>query len=120
MSSTLETFLTQLWSSEVSQARQGCNQNPLEVFGFLAFGLYLLNLAMGMNRRKRSVSEDCDEEYDPVYNQELLNSVMAVTSMFRAFINIYYESEEHTGGACKGVHEHFFFFCRRMPLENSL
>ena len=120
MSSTLETFLTQLWSSEVSQARQGCNQNPLEVFGFLAFGLYLLNLAMGMNRRKRSVSEDCDEEYDPVYNQELLNSVMAVTSMFRAFTNIYYQSEEHTGGACKGVHEHFFFFCRRMPLENSL
>ena len=98
MSATLETFLTQVWSSEEIQARQGCNQNPLEVFGFLAFGLYLLNLAMGMNRRKRSVSEDCDEEYDPVDNLELLNSVMAVTSMFRAFINIYYESEEHTGG----------------------
>ena len=52
----LVTVLQSLWplAGSESQARQGgCDSNPLQVFSFLAFGLYLLNLAMGMKRRRR-------------------------------------------------------------------
>ena len=93
----LLTVLHNLWPLSVSgsQARQGgCNNNPLEVFGFLAFGLYLLNLAMGMKRRRRREAEDvCSPEFDPQTNQELMQAVLAFTSMFGGFLSILNETE---------------------------
>ena len=87
--------LRPLFSTE-SQARQGgCDSNPLQVFSFLAFGLYLLNLAMGMKRRRRRQAEDvCDAEFDPQSYPELMQGVLAFTSMFGGFLNILNE----TGG----------------------
>ena len=94
----LLTVLQSLWplAGSGSQARQGgCNSNPLEVFGFLAFGLYLLNLAMGMRRRrKRREAEDvCSPEFDPQTNPELMQAVLAFTSMFGGFLSILNETE---------------------------
>ena len=75
----------------------GCNNNPLEVFGFLAFGLYVLNLAMGMGkRRKRSNSDDiCGQDFNPTSRPELISGVLAFHSMFEGFMNAN-ESEGET------------------------
>ena len=76
--------------------RQGCSNNPLEVFSFLAFGLYLLNLAMAMNkRRKRSVATDdyCQSGLDSEPNPELGEAALAFNSMFWAFIDVLAETE---------------------------
>ena len=94
----LLTVLYNLWPlpGSGSQARQvGCNNNPLEVFGFLAFGLYLLNLAMGMRRRRRREAQDdvCSPEFDPQTNPELMQAVLAFTSMFGGFLSILNETE---------------------------
>ena len=77
------------------QGGYGCNNNPLEVFGFLAFGLYVLNLAMGMGkRRKRSNTDDiCSQDFNPTTRPELINGVLAFYSMFEGFINANYSSE---------------------------
>ena len=72
----------------------GCNNNPLEVFGFLAFGLYVLNLAMGMGkRRKRSDTDTCSPDFNPTSRPEVISGVLAFYSMFEGFINANYESE---------------------------
>ena len=93
----LLTVLQNLWPlpGSESQARQGgCDSNPLQVFSFLAFGLYLLNLAMGMKRRRRDAEDICSPEFDPQTNPELMQGVMAFTSMFGGFLSIINE----TGG----------------------
>ena len=79
--------------STSSQARQGCSNNPLEVFSFLAFGLYLVNLAMGLGgggrRRRRSTkSQDLCQEDDISDRPELMQSIMAFTEMFRAYLAV--------------------------------
>ena len=89
----IDGFLQTILASELQQARQHCNQNPLEVFGFLAFGLYLLNLAMGMGRKKRSAGDSCGHNFDPASNPELVEAVMAFTAMFRGYLSIGSEDE---------------------------
>merc|ERR1739848_52373 len=78
----------------------GCDNNLLEVFGFLAFGLYILNLAMGMGgkRRKRSNTDICSPDFDPTSHPELISGVLAFYSMFEGFINANYESDD---GQCR-------------------
>ena len=79
--------------------RQGCSNNPLEVFSFLAFGLYLLNLAMGMQRRrKRSVSSDVKDNYyqanvESEQNPDLEEAAIAFNSMFWGFIDVLVDTE---------------------------
>ena len=76
--------------------RQGCSNNPLEVFSFLAFGLYLLNLAMGMNkRRKRSVIGDdyCPSSLESEPNHQLGEASLAFNSMFWGFIDVLVDTE---------------------------
>ena len=119
----LVTVLQSLWplAGSESQARQGgCDSNPLQVFSFLAFGLYLLNLAMGMKRRRRRDAEGvCSPEFDPQTNPELMEGVMAFTSMFGGFLSILNE----TGGkiSLKHVHTHNMHFilgeeCKKLSL----
>ena len=105
----LVTVLQSLWPlpGSESQARQGgCDSNPLQAFSFLAFGLYLLNLAMGMKRRRRrrDAQDVSSRECDPRTNHELMQGVMAFTSMFGGFLGILNE----TGGKInlKQVHTH--------------
>ena len=88
-----DSFLTE------NEGRQGgyggCNSNPLEVFGFLAFGLYLLNLAMGLGKRKkRSPSDDvCNPDFNPINRPDLISGALAFYSMFEGFINANYEPD---------------------------
>ena len=91
-------FQTQLTDAEGRQGGYGCNNNPLEVFGFLAFGLYLLNLAMGMGKRKkRSPSDDiCNPDFNPINRPDLISGALAFYSMLEGFINANYESEGET------------------------
>ena len=92
-------FHAQLTDSEARQGGYGCNNNPLEVFGFLAFGLYLLNLAMGMGgkRKKRSPSDDvCNPDFNPINRPDLISGALAFYSMFEGFINANYESDGET------------------------
>ena len=88
-------FHSKLTDDEGRQGGYGCNNNPLEVFGFLAFGLYLLNLAMGMGKRKkRSPADDvCNPEFNPINRPDLISGALAVYSMFEGFINANYESD---------------------------
>ena len=118
----LVTVLQSLWplAGSESQARQGgCDSNPLQVFSFLAFGLYLLNLAMGMKRRRRDAEDVCSPEFDPQTNPELMEGVMAFTSMFGGFLSILNE----TGGKInlKHVLKHNVHFilgeeCKKLSL----
>ena len=104
----LLTVLQSLWplSGSGSQARQGgCNSNPLEVFGFLAFGLYLLNLAMGMRRRRREAEDVCSPDFDPQTNPELMQAVLAFTSMFGGFLSILNETEGIKYKTFNNVHQ---------------
>ena len=91
-------FHTQLTDAEGRQGGYGCNNNPLEVFGFLAFGLYLLNLAMGLGKRKkRSPSDDiCNPDFNPINRPDLISGALAFYSMLEGFINANYESEGET------------------------
>ena len=65
------------------------------MFGFLAFGLYALNLAMGAGggRRRRQgqgeVEDQCSDHSD---NPGLVDGVMALTTMFRGFLQLLNES----------------------------
>ena len=63
------------------------------MFGFLAFGLYALNLAMGAGggRRRREVQgevDQCSDSSDP----GLVDGVMALTTMFRGFLELLNEN----------------------------
>ena len=64
-----------------------------QVFGFLAFGLYALNLAMGAGggRRRRQVQgeEQCSDHSS---NPGLVDGVMAFTTMFRGFLELLNEN----------------------------
>merc|ERR1711915_372423 len=57
--------------------------------GFLAFGLYLLNLVMnmdgGMKRKKRSVDE-CDSNFDISKEKELMEGSLAFFHMLKGFL----------------------------------
>ena len=65
------------------------------MFGFLAFGLYALNLAMGAGggRRRRhvqgEVEDQCSEDSS---SPGLVDGVMALTTMFRGFLELLNES----------------------------
>ena len=90
--------LHNILSNSVTQGEErgggyGCDNNPLEVFGFLAFGLYILNLAMAGKRKKRSTSDICSPDFNPTSQPELISGVLAFHSMFEGFINANYESE---------------------------
>jgi len=75
-------------------ARQ-CSNDGLEVFGFLAFGLYLLNLVMNMKRRKKRAGADqCGEEFDPDMEPDLVEGVLAFYNMFQGFLTVFYDEEE--------------------------
>ena len=93
----MSIFHTQVTDTEGRQGGYGCNNNPLEVFGFLAFGLYLLNLAMGMGKRKkRSPGDDddvCNPDFNPINRPDLISGALAFYSMFEGFINANYESD---------------------------
>ena len=78
------TFLVSELIGTESQARQGCSSNPLEVFSFLAFGLYLVNLAMGMGRRKRSIDHSDECESQPQQTE----AIMAVVLSIRTYLKI--------------------------------
>merc|ERR1719468_780780 len=53
---------------------------------------------MGMRRRRRDAEDVCRPEFDPQTNPELMQGVMAFTSMFGGFLSIINE----TGGEeCK-------------------
>ena len=74
-------------------ARQ-CGNDGLEVFGFLAFGLYLLNLVMNMKRRKKRAGADqCGEEFDPDMEPDLVEGVLAFYNMFQGFLTAFYDEE---------------------------
>ena len=66
------------------------------MFGFLAFGLYALNLAMGAGggRRRRQVQgeEEEDQCSDHSSNPGLVDGVMAFTTMFRGFLELLNEN----------------------------
>ena len=61
----------------------GCGTSALEVFGFLAFGLYLLNLTMNLGRRRRAADSSCTERSRP-QSAEQRN---AIYIMLRGFLN---------------------------------
>ena len=77
-------------------ARDGkCGNDSFEVFGFLAFGLYLLNLVMNMDggaRKKRS-SDQCSSEFDPSREPALMEGALAFYSMFEGFLDAFYDGE---------------------------
>merc|ERR1712106_282851 len=82
-----------LTSETEGTARQGCGNDSFEVFGFLAFGLYLLNLVMNMKRRKRS-ADQCSSDFDPSREPELMEGVLAFYSMFQGFLTAFYDGED--------------------------
>ena len=93
--STLLEVSQQKLSEYEGRQGYGCNNNPLEVFGFLAFGLYLLNLAMGMGKRKKRSPDDdiCNPDFNPINRPDLISGALAFYSMFEGFINANYESD---------------------------
>jgi hypothetical protein len=81
-------------ASSEGTARDGCGSDSFEVFGFLAFGLYLLNLVMNMKRRKRSAgAEHCSSDFNPSREPELVEGVLAFYSMFEGFLNAFYDGK---------------------------
>ena len=85
-------FSTFLDASSEGTARDGCGSDSFEVFGFLAFGLYLLNLVMNMKRRKRS-AEHCSSDFNPSREPELVEGVLAFYSMFEGFLTAFYDGK---------------------------
>ena len=85
-----------LKSGSEGTARDGkCGNDSFEVFGFLAFGLYLLNLVMNMDggaRKKRS-SDQCSSEFDHSIEPALMEGALAFYSMFEGFLNAFYDGE---------------------------
>ena len=86
------SLLGSLPSETEGTARQGCGNDSFEVFGFLAFGLYLLNLVMNMKRRKRS-ADQCSSDFDPSREPELVEGVLAFYSMFQGLLTAFYDGE---------------------------
>ena len=86
------SLLGSLTSETEGTARQGCGNDSFEVFGFLAFGLYLLNLVMNMKRRKRS-ADQCSSDFDPSREPELVEGVLAFYSVFQGFLTAFYDGE---------------------------
>ena len=82
----LTSLISELTGSEF-QGRQGCSSNPLEVFSFLAFGLYLVNLAMGMGRKKRSV-ENIEECEAPPEQKEAITAVVLSIRTYLKLLDI--------------------------------
>ena len=64
------------------------------MFGFLAFGLYALNLAMGAGggRRRRQVQGEVEDQCSDHNSPGLVDGVMALTTMFRGFLELLNES----------------------------
>ena len=65
------------------------------MFGFLAFGLYALNLAMGAGggRRRRQVQGEVEDQCsEDSSSPGLVDGVMALTTMFRGFLELLKES----------------------------
>ena len=59
------------------------------MFGFLAFGLYALNLAMGAGGGRRRRQDQCSDDSS---NPGLVDGVMALTTMFRGFLELLNEN----------------------------
>jgi len=100
MEDTLIAGVTNLLSSylptpETEGSARQCGNDGLEVFGFLAFGLYLLNLVMNMKRRKRRAgAEQCGDEFVPDMEPDLVEGVLAFYTMFQGFLTAFYDEEE--------------------------
>ena len=62
------------------------------MFGFLAFGLYALNLAMGAGGGRRRRQVQVDQCSDHSSNPGLVDGVMALTTMFRGFLELLNEN----------------------------
>ena len=99
MENNLVADVTNLFSNYLptpereGSARQ-CGNDGLEVFGFLAFGLYLLNLVMNMKRRrKRADSDKCGEEFHPDMEPDLVEGALAFYTMFQGFLTALYDQE---------------------------
>ena len=83
-------------SGSEGTARDGkCGNDSFEVFGFLAFGLYLLNLVMNMDEgaRKKRSSDQCISEFEPSREPALMEGALAFYSMFEGFLNAFYDGE---------------------------
>ena len=85
--------LLHLESGSEGTARDGCGNDAFEVFGFLAFGLYLLNLVMNMDGRKKRSADHCSYHFNPTHDPKLMEGVLAVYSMFQGFLNALHAGE---------------------------
>ena len=74
----------------------GCGNDSFEVFGFLAFGLYLLNLIMNMDgggMKKRSAQDLCGPDFDASREPALMEGALAFYIVFEGYLNALFDSK---------------------------
>ena len=98
-SSDVEKYLKFGNEAEATGRDGGCGNDSFEVFGFLAFGLYLLNLIMNMEgegrrgMKKRSSPDLCSLDFEPDREPALMEGALAFYTMFEGYLNALYDSK---------------------------
>ena len=89
----ITSFLPFMQENKDGTARNGCGNSSFEVFGFLAFGLYLLNLAMNMKKRRKRSTDVCSDQFQSINEPDHIEGMLAFSSMFQGFLTAIYDGE---------------------------